>query len=171
MVIKEAESKEEFEQIFKLNHKTFVEEIPQHERRSDLRLVDKFHWKNTYIIAVKNSRLVGMVCYNTERPFSLDQKGVNIDTFVSSVNKIAEIRLLSVEKDFRNTSVTYKILKHLIKVLTGKGILFGLISATTKQLPFYHKIGFKPFGELIGKPGAYYQPMYISLNNLKQVLL
>lgn len=170
MIIKEADKQEEFDQIFKLNYKTFVEEIPQHNKRTDLKLVDKFHDKNKYVIALKNNRLIGMVCYNTERPFSLEQKGVNIDDFVSSVNGIAEIRLLSIEKVYRNTSVTYKVLRYLITILKSKGISFGLISATTTQLSFYHKIGFKSFGGLTGKSGAYFQPMYISLNSLKNIL-
>ena len=37
----------EFEAIHRLNYKTFVEEIPQHEQNAEERLVDKFHAENT----------------------------------------------------------------------------------------------------------------------------
>jgi hypothetical protein len=52
LTYKIAETENEFEQIFRLNYKTFVEEIPQHERNAEKRLVGcwqyainvPFHW-------------------------------------------------------------------------------------------------------------------------------
>ena len=61
----------EFEAIHRLNYQTFVEEIPQHARNADGRLVDKFHSENTYAICLEGDRLVGMVCHRGQRPFSL----------------------------------------------------------------------------------------------------
>ena len=51
----------EFEAIHRLNYKTFVEEIPQHARNPEQRLVDKLHAENTYAICLHGDRLVGMV--------------------------------------------------------------------------------------------------------------
>ena len=51
----------EFEAIHRLNYKTFVEEIPQHARNPEQRLVDKLHAENTYAICLSGDRLVGMV--------------------------------------------------------------------------------------------------------------
>ncbi len=69
MIIKPATELNEFLQIHELNYKTFVEEIPQHEENAEKKLVDKFHNKNNYIIAKIEERVIGMVCYNMERPF------------------------------------------------------------------------------------------------------
>jgi len=44
----------------------------------------------------------------------------------------------------------------------------GFISATTRQLELYKKIGFAPFDELVGIEGAFYQPMRITFDNLKK---
>ena len=52
-----AEHDWEFEAIHRLNYKTFVEEIPQHARNADERLIDKFHAENTYAIALEGERL------------------------------------------------------------------------------------------------------------------
>ena len=52
LIFRIATTRHEFEQIFKLNYKTFVEEIPQHERNAERRLVDKFHEENTYLICM-----------------------------------------------------------------------------------------------------------------------
>ena len=56
MIYKIANTAEEYEQIFKLNYETFVEEIPQHEKNETKKLKDKFHDKNIYIIAKKEKR-------------------------------------------------------------------------------------------------------------------
>ena len=59
-----------FESIHRLNYQTFVEEIPQHEKNSDRRLIDKFHHENTYIVCRRGRRLLGMVAVRAKRPFS-----------------------------------------------------------------------------------------------------
>ena len=41
MIYKIANTAEEYEQIFKLNYETFVEEIPQHEKNETKKLKDK----------------------------------------------------------------------------------------------------------------------------------
>src|SRR5882762_2132805 len=92
----------EFEAIHRLNYKTFVEEIPQHARNAEQRLVDKFHAENTYAICLHQDRLVGMVCGRGQRPFSLDQKVNHLDTHLPPGHRVLEVRLLSVERDYRN---------------------------------------------------------------------
>ena len=74
MILKPATELYEFLQIHQLNYKTFVEEIPQHQQNPEKMLVDKFHNKNKYIVARKGKQVIGMVCYNSDRPFSLDTK-------------------------------------------------------------------------------------------------
>ena len=61
MIYKIANTAEEYEQIFKLNYETFVDEIPQHEKNETKKLKDKFHDKNIYIIAKKEGEVVGMM--------------------------------------------------------------------------------------------------------------
>src|SRR6185503_798906 len=83
----------EFEAVHRLNYKTFVEEIPQHERNSEQRLVDKFHAQNTYAICLNEGQLVGMVTGRGQRPFSLDQKVPGLETHLPPGHKILEVRL------------------------------------------------------------------------------
>ena len=52
LVFKFATEDWEFELIHRLNYKTFVEEIPQHQASPAQRLVDKFHAENTYLICL-----------------------------------------------------------------------------------------------------------------------
>lgn len=167
MIIKPANEHNEFTQIHALNYLTFVEEIPQHPQNDEHRLIDKFHDHNNYIIAKRGEQVIGMVSYNWERPFSLDSKMDNLDSFLPSFNKIAEIRLLSVIPAERKTGVAYRLLKYLCHSLIEQNIDTGVISGTTRQLKLYQRMGFIPFGPLVGKPGAFYQPMYITLKDLR----
>lgn len=167
MLITKPCSDEEYEQIFRLNYSTFVEEIPQHNTNESKILVDKFHTKNNYLIAKKNREITGMICYSVERPFSLDNKISNLDSYLPAHNKMAEIRLLSVKQDHRNGVAAYKILKQLCEELIRQQIDMAVISGTTRQLSLYQKIGFTPFGALVGTNEAAFQPMYITLKNLR----
>ena len=167
IIIKHACTASEFNQVHKLNYKTFVEEIPQHEENTKGELVDKFHHKNEYIIALENDVLVGMVCYNCHRPFSLEQKLPDLDNYLPPYTNLVEVRLLSVVPQKRHTGLVYYLLKYLSKELLSRDIDTGIISGTTRQLKLYKSIGFVPFGPLVGKPGALYQPMYITINQLR----
>ena len=106
MIYKIANTAEEYEQIFKLNYETFVDEIPQHEKNETKKLKDKFHDKNIYIIAKKEGEVVGMMALSDERPFSLDLKLNDIDKYYKgSYKKPIEIRLLSIKHKYRQTKV------------------------------------------------------------------
>ena len=74
----------EFEQVHELNYRTFVEEIPQHQASSTPRLVDKFHAENTYLVCLHGNQVVGMVAARGRRPFSLDQKLPDLDSYLPS---------------------------------------------------------------------------------------
>ncbi len=101
LVFKLATEDWEFEQIHRLNYRTFVEEIPQHQPSAVPRLVDKFHAENTYLICLSNQKLVGMLAVRGHRPFSLDQKLPGLDSYLPPGRTICEIRLLAIEKKFR----------------------------------------------------------------------
>jgi predicted N-acetyltransferase YhbS len=167
IIIKQANEDEEFRQIHQINYMTFVEEIPQHQQNESRMLVDKFHHKNQYIIAKNGDRVLGMVTYNFERPFSLDEKIHNLDALLPQFSRLAEIRLLSILPEARHTTLAYRMLKHLCNELMDLGADAAIISGTTRQLALYSKIGFKPFSELIGKEGAQYQPMFININTVR----
>jgi predicted N-acetyltransferase YhbS len=167
MIIKPADQETEFYQIHQLNYKTFVEEIPQHQPNDEKILIDKFHSRNKYIVALRNEQVIGMVCYNQFRPFSLDEKVPDLDTYLPSYVQLAEIRLLAVAREERRITVAYRLLKYLCTELIRNKIDTAIISGTTRQTRLYSSIGFTPFGPLVGKQNAFYQPMVITLNELR----
>lgn len=160
-------NQEDYDRIHKLNHSIFAEEIPQHELRDDKTLIDQFHELNTYVIASVNDEIVGMVCYNDVRPFSLDKKLANVDSYLPKHNKLVEVRLFAVKKEFRKSGIGIAMLKVLIPELIGKGYDLGVISGTPKEMQLYMNIGAVPFGPMVGSQEVPYQPLYFSLDNLK----
>lgn len=161
--IKIADSESEFEQIHRLNYKTFVKEIPQHHENESGTLVDKFHNENIYIICLDEDKLIGMVAARGNKPFSLDLKITNLDSYLPEDKKVCEVRLLVIEKEYRGGYVFYLLAKRLADYFRENNYNYAIISGTTRQQRLYKHIGFKPFYHLVGNEGALFQPMYITI--------
>jgi aspartate aminotransferase-like enzyme len=167
LVFKTASEDWEFEAIHRLNYKTFVEEIPQHKGSPTHRLVDKFHAENTYLICTRGNQLAGMLAVRGSRPFSLDQKIENLDSYLPAGRNICEIRLLAIEKKFRGAQVLQGILALLWQHGVEKSYDLAIISGTPRQFRLYQHLGFVPFGPLVGAGDAQFQPMYIKLETFE----
>ena len=165
---KMASGESEFEQIFRLNYKTFVEEIPQHPPNPEKRLVDRFHHENTYLIALDCDQLIGMMAVRDKRPFSLDEKLGNIDRYLPPGRKICEVRLLAVLPSHRNGMVFQGLLKLLLDYGLSQHYNLAVISGTVRQQKLYKHLGFVPFGPLVGSKEAQYQPMYLTLEEFEE---
>jgi aspartate aminotransferase-like enzyme len=158
-----ATSDDEFEQIHRLNYQTFSEEIPQHQKNTQQKLIDPFHAENTYIISIKDNEIVGMIAIRDNRPFSLDRKiGAIEQSLPFEVKRPCEVRLLAVKKDFRNGRVFLGLIQFLIKYCLKKGYDIAVISGTVRQLKLYGQMGFQPFAHLTGTDEALFQPMYLT---------
>jgi aspartate aminotransferase-like enzyme len=170
LVFKVASEDWEFEQIHRLNYRTFVEEIPQHQPSTAQRLVDKFHAENTYLICLCDQKLAGMLAVRGDRPFSLDQKLPNLDSHLPAGRKICEIRLLAIEKKFRGARGG-QVLQGILALLWQHGVEkcydLAIISGTTRQARLYQHLGFVPFGPLVGAGDAQFQPMYVTLETFE----
>ena len=161
-IFKTANAASEIQAIHRLNYMTFVEEIPQHIPNSEQVLIDPFDRENTYLIALKGQKLIGMVAVRGNRPFSLDRKLDNLESFLPPHQKLCEIRLLSVEQEHRNGSVFRGLMYELLRYVDEQDYDLAIISGTVRQLKLYRNMGFIPFGPLVGKGEASYQPMYLS---------
>jgi aspartate aminotransferase-like enzyme/GNAT superfamily N-acetyltransferase len=155
----------EFEAIHRLNYRTFVEEIPQHQPNAEERLVDRFHAENLYAICLHGDRVVGMVAGRTVRPFSLDARVPDLDAHLPAGRRPVEVRLLAVEKEYRSGVVFARLVGFLARHFSDVGYDLGLISGTTRQIRLYRHMGFTPFGPLTGTAEASYQPMYVTLED------
>lgn len=162
-VFKFADQESEFEQIHRLNYAAFVEEIPQHQPNPERRLVDQFHHENTYAIALEGDEVVAMLALRSNRPFSLDRKLENLDSYLPPHRSLCEIRLLYVKPDHRNGKIMKGLMEMIAQYAMKHGHDMGLISGTTRQQRLYKHLGFAPFGPLVGSGDALFQPMYLTV--------
>lgn len=168
--LKVASEEWEFEQIHRLNYRTFVEEIPQHAPNPDGRLVDRFHAQNIYIIALHARTLAGMLALRYQRPFSLDAKVPHLDQYLPPGRRPVEVRLLAVRPEFRKTTLFVALFERAVRQCIDDGFDLAVISGTTRQLKLYRHLRFVPFGPLVGSAGALYQPMYLTCEAFAETL-
>ncbi len=164
-VFKIATTPDEFEQIHRLNHQTFAEEIPQHASSPEGRLVDKFHAENTYLIGVRDGRVIAMMAIRRRRPFSLDAKLPDLDRWLPPGRKPVELRLLAVLPTHRNGPVPAQLLHFTARHCLELGDDVAVISGLARRKQLYRAMGFEPFGPVVGTPEALYQPMLLTLEN------
>jgi aspartate aminotransferase-like enzyme/GNAT superfamily N-acetyltransferase len=151
------------QQLHALHYRAFVEEIPQHPS-NDARLhVDRFHDENVYVVAVDGEDVVGSLAVRTRRPFSLDAKLPDLDRYLPRGRKVCEVRLLNILPERRHGGVLPGLLTALIDYAEEEHIDTAVISATTRQLRLYGRLGFAPFGPLVGTSDAPFQPMVLTI--------
>ena len=169
IIYKIAETNEEMEAVHRLNYKTFCEEIEQHPKNNDNKLVDRFHKENTYLTAWHDQQLIGMLAVRGNRPFSLDSKLQNLDSLLeNNLQPLCEIRLLAVRKEYRRTSVIRGLINMVEDYCIKNGYEASVISGILEQQKLYRHIGFKPFGPLVGNSKARFQPMYIKKSDFRK---
>ncbi|MEI7901817.1 MAG: GNAT family N-acetyltransferase, partial [bacterium] len=159
-LFKIATEPDELRQIRALNYRTFVEEIPQHSPNPDHSLADRFERENTYFVCRDGDAVIGMIAVRCNRPFSLDLKLPNLDTYLPPHRSACEIRLLAVEPKYRQGRILAGLISMIYQFFSARGHDLALISGTTRQTKLYEHMGFVAFGPLVGSPEAPYQPMY-----------
>jgi len=166
-VVKTAETDEEFAQIHRLNYRTFVQEIGQHIEASDGSLVDKFHEKNTYILAMREGRLVGMLSAHDQPPFSIASRLAKPELIRRPGMKPLEVRLLAIEPEERHSPVIAMLVYQLFRFGREHGHTHFVISGVTDQIDLYKHIGFEALGPAVGRSGVQFVPMIASLDRVE----
>lgn len=167
LVFAVARDPEVLEQVYDLNYRTFVEEIPQHEPRAERRLVDALLAESTCFVALDGGTLAGMVAISGRRPFSLDRKLPDLDRYLPPGLRPCEIRLLAVEPRRRGGAVFAGLLRELVRHSAAEGYEVAVISGAERQLPLYRHVGFRPFGPRLGTAEAPFQGMMLTWDRLR----
>ena len=166
-VFKRADSAAEFEQIHALNYATFVREIPQHDDPGDGRLIDKFHDKNLYFVALRGERVVGMLSLHDQPPFSIASRLPDQALLFGPGIRPLEVRLLAIQPDQRASTVfgglAWSVLQHVRQ--SGHTHLF--ISGFEDRLSLYEGLGFEPIGPAVGLPGTRFVPMCLPVSRME----
>lgn len=159
---KRAEAGSEFAQIHRLNYRTFVEEIPQHATGRGGRLIDKFHAKNTYFVALCDRRVVGMLSVHDRPPFSVASRLADPSVLKTAGGRPLEIRLLAVEPEHRSGQVLAGLLCSALEHARDR-YSDVYISGVAQRVRMYERLGFRPLGPPVDEGCAAFVPMHARL--------
>jgi aspartate aminotransferase-like enzyme len=165
-VFKRAETRQEFEQVHRLNYRTFVDEIPQHPDTGNGILVDKFHSKNAYLIVLRDSRVVGMVSAHDQPPFSVAERLSDPEILTRPGTRPLEVRLLAIEPGERNSTMFFGLIWSLYEYACTNGYTHLFISGIAERLGLYERLGFVPLGPAVPCGQAAFIPMVLTIGKL-----
>jgi hypothetical protein len=153
---KQPETREEFDQLFRLNHEVFAGELGQYATSASGRLVDKFHAKNRYVIALEGERVVGMAALHAEPPYSVAGK-LPDPRVLDGLGRVAEIRLLAIHPGYRKGA----LLRGLLLAVFAHAREFDtvVISGRVEEQRMYSALGFNPLGPPVPSGEAEFVPM------------
>ncbi len=161
-----AYTREQLEQVYRLNYATFVSELGQHTGDGSGRLVDKFDKKNTYLIALRDGHVVGMVTVHGEPPFSTAQRLADPSILAAIGGKLLEVRLLAIDPEERQRMVFAGLLWHVQEYARERGYTHLLISGYVKRVAIYERLGFHALGPPVPSGNVEYVPMVVALSEM-----
>jgi predicted N-acetyltransferase YhbS len=164
---KRAETQDELDQVFRLNHDTFARELRQHSAHEDGRLIDRFHDKNTYYIAIAGDRVVGMIAVHDQPPFSVAARMAD-PNLLGDLGRILEVRLLAVDPEHRSQMVIGGLFWEVLKHGRTGGHETVAISGIVEQQRMYKRMGFNELGPPVQSGEAWFIPMAGRLRELEE---
>jgi N-acyl-L-homoserine lactone synthetase len=162
---KKAETEDEFENIFHLNHTVFAGELEQYPTQASERIVDKFHDKNHYVIALLEEAIVGMISLHDQPPFSVAGKLAD-PTILEDYGRLIEVRQLAVESAHRNGVVMAGLMLGVYEYARNYDSI--VISGHVDKTSVYHELGFRDLGAPVASGQALYVPMAIRVTELAE---
>jgi GNAT superfamily N-acetyltransferase len=161
---KQAETEAEFERIAHLNHAVFAGELEQYPTQASARIVDKFHDKNHYVIALFDDAMVGMVSLHGQPPFSVAGKLAD-PAILEKLGRLVEVRQLAVEPEHRNGVVMAGLMLGVYDYAREYDAI--VISGHTEKVRLYRELGFRELGPPVASGQALYIPMAIRVTELE----
>ncbi len=158
-----AETSDDFQQIRRLNHRIFSEELGQHEIRPDGLLADPFEARSRYLLALHDELVVGMICVHDDPPWSVVKRLADPAILAGLPPPLLEVRLLALEPEHRSRLVLAGLLAGVFEDATERGYRTLIISGVTSQVKMYRRLGFLELGPAVSDGHAAFYPMAMDL--------
>lgn len=163
VAFREARTVEEIEQLHRLNHRTFADELGQYGRRPDGVLVDRLHESNRYFVALERGNVIGMLSINATPPFSIEKRlpeGVAIEDVAE---RPCEVRLLAILPEARRGVVLAGLIWKVYTEARREERSHMLISGIAERREMYEALGFRALGPPVADGRASFVPMVLDL--------
>lgn len=160
ITMKYAETDDEFEKIYRLNHETYANELGQEHVTEDGRLLDKLQDRCDYIIAKKEDKIVGMTAITRPGNVFSIESSLEDPSIVARVRKDAcEFRRVAIIPEYRHQGLYVLLMESLAQYCIKNTISYVFGSAHVDNVRLYEKVGFFSFDKQFSKGRATYQPM------------
>jgi hypothetical protein len=167
---KAAETAAELDQVHRLNYETFVCEVAQHSDPGTGRLIDKFHHKNTYLIATLGDAVVGMAAAHDSPPFSIADRLLDPTILERPGERPLEVRLFAVRPGYQHgpvfSGLIWAILQHAQRFKHTRLLVSGL----RERVSIYAKIGVRTLGPAVAFGRATFVAMTLELESPPECL-
>lgn len=165
------ECESDWDAVRRLNHRTFAEELGQHDASAEGRLVDPMETRSRYVVALHGSVVVGMVCAHDDPPYSVEKRLHDTAILDRLPAPLVEVRLLAIDAGHRNGMVLAGLLGTLMseEVQAGQGTV--IISGVAGRQAMYERMGFRPLGPPVMQGTASFVPMALRLDDLPPHIL
>ena len=163
-----ARTPQEHEQIDRLLYETFVREVPRYEDPGGDRLVDKFHDKNHYIVAIRDTRVCGVIAVHDRPPFSVADALDGSVVLAKLQPRLLEARVLAVERRERFGRVFAGLGWSICEYARRGAYRYIAITGLAARRRMYQRIGFQPLGPALRRGKEYFVPMLLDLSNLPE---
>lgn len=153
--------------LSKMIHEIYAKELGQYDTNDSNIIIDKYDENNNYIVAYHGDVLVGMVSItkpNTGKISTLSRIPLNHPTY-SFKNEIAEIRLLSIKKEYRGKGLYKHIAFKVMQFCDLYNIERVLISAIENKIELYELMGFRVLSKPVIEGNCNYVPMELIRSN------
>jgi len=167
-VFKLAETPEEFADIHRLLYRTFVLEIPRYDDPGTDHLVDKYHERNRYFVALRKGRVCGMTAVHDQPPFSVAAALDDPNVLPRLSPRLLEARILAVEPRERFGLVFAGLACSIHEYAQSSGYRSIVITGLAGRQGMYERLGFRPLGPPVLRGNAYFVPMALGLSSLPE---
>ncbi|MEE2937464.1 MAG: hypothetical protein VYA84_15860 [Planctomycetota bacterium] len=168
---KQVDTKAEQEQVNRLLYRTFVLEIPRYEDPGQVSLVDRFHERNTYFIAVFKQQVCGIIAVHGGPEFSIAKALDDPHKLKELKGTCLEARIFAVEPSHRFGIVFGGLANQVFKYATANHISHILITGLATKHAMYERMGFHALGQSTLRGGDYFVPMTMDVDRAPAKIL
>jgi aspartate aminotransferase-like enzyme len=118
------------------------------------------------LIAVRESRVVGMVSAHDQPPFSVTDRLQDPAVLTRPGTRPLEVRLLAIEPDERNTAIVMGLLYTVYEYARANDYTHLFISGVETRLDLYRRLGFVALGPGVPSGKMTFVPMALQVDQL-----
>lgn len=167
-MFKLAETPQELADIHRLLYRTFVLEIPRYDDPGTDYLIDKYHERNLYFIAVRKGRVCGMTAIHDQPPFSVAAALDDPNVLLGLGSRLLEARILAVEPRERFGLVFAGLACSMHEYAKSNGYRHIVITGLAGRQAMYERMGFRALGPPTLRGNGYFIPMALDLLHLPE---